>query len=169
MIRRYTRLVRAYAHRFFLLGGDYEDLVQEGMIGLLNAIRQYHSDSVGSFSSFAAICINSRLISAVRAAAAKKHAPLNESVSFFNESAAFTLSDISFSGPEELLIHKEQYTSYMIDLIQILSPFERQVLKAYLNGLSCSEIADNIHKPLRSVGNALQRIKTKAATVLSKR
>ena len=168
LIGRYTKLVRACARRFFLLGGDNEDLVQEGMIGLLNAIRQYQTD-VGSFPTYAAKCINSRLISAVRAASAKKHTPLNESVSILNYSDEYLASPELTDSPEERLITREQYSEYFAKLYLILSALEKRILDLYLEGMSCSEIAESIQKPVRSVGNAVQRIKLKAAGILSRR
>lgn len=166
LIGRYTKLVRAYARRFFLLGGDNEDLVQEGMIGLLNAIRQYQTD-VGPFPAYAAVCIKSRLISAVRAASAKKHAPLNESVPIVSADC-FPPESVSVS-PEDRLIDKELYFEYLATLNKNLSSLEKRVLSAYLDGMSCSEIAESIRKPIKSVGNAVQRIKLKAAEILSRR
>lgn len=162
LILRYSRMVRAYAHRFFLLGADFEDLVQEGMIGLLTAIRAYQAQS-GAFPAYAAACIKNRLVSAVRGSAAKKHSPLNDSVPF---DSVQNLPQISF---EDLLIDKTLYAEYLIRLSQQLSTMEKRILDAYLDGLSCSEIADLIHKPLKSVSNALQRIKQKAADLLSRR
>lgn len=162
LIERYSRMVRAYAHRFFLIGADYEDLVQEGMIGLLSAIRQYHNQS-GAFPAFAAACIKNRLVSAVRTASAKKHAPLNDSVPIDR------CEGFHFISPEDLLIDKELYAEYLIQLNQHLSAMEKRILDAYLDGLSCSEIAEMIHKPIKSVSNAVQRIKQKAADLLPRR
>lgn len=166
LIGRYTKLVRAYARRFFLLGGDNEDLVQEGMIGLLSAIREYQPKE-GPFPAYAAVCIRSRLISAVRAASAKKHAPLNESVPI--PAPDVLPPDSLTDSQEERLIDKVLYSEYLASLYQVLSPFEKRVLDAYLDGMSCSEIAESLHKPMRSVGNAVQRIKQKAADILSRR
>lgn len=168
LIDRYARLVRVFARRFFLLGGDYEDLVQEGMIGLLTAVRQYRLE-LGSFPNYAAVCIKSRLISAVRSAAARKHAPLNESVSISTYSSADYLPEHLCVSPEELLIDKELYSEYLVQLTKRLSALEKRILDAYLDGMSCSEIADTIHKSLKSVNNAVQRIKQKAAAILSRR
>ena len=167
LLERYARLVRVYARRFFLLGGDYEDLVQEGMIGLLNAIRQYQPDA-GTFSNYAAVCIRSRLISAVRAASAKKHAPLNESVSISDFVRDTVRPDAVSDNPEDVFIDRELYSDVLSQLFLRLSPLERRILTAYLEGLSCGEIAEDLHRPLKSVGNALQRIKLKAADLLSK-
>lgn len=168
LINRYARLVRVFARRFFLLGGDYDDLVQEGMIGLLFAIRQYQPET-GTFPNFAAYCIKNRLISAVRSAAAKKHAPLNDSVSISNFPTDYTPFDTVSVDPEEFLIDKERYSDYLFQLRQLLSPLERRIVDSYLEGLSCSEIAEQLQRPQKSVVNAVQRIKTKAASIFSRR
>ena len=167
LLERYARLVRVYARRFFLLGGDYEDLVQEGMIGLLNAIRQYQPEA-GTFPYYAGICIKRRLISAVRAASAKKHAPLNESVSISDSFPDAVPFDAISDNPENVFIDKELYSDVLSRLLLRISPLEKRVLAAYLEGMSYSEIAKNLHRPLKSVGNALQRVKLKAADILSK-
>lgn len=162
LIGRYARTVRAYARRYFLLGGDYDDLVQEGMIGLLFAIRQYRQGA-GSFPAFAAYCIKNKLISAVRGAAAKKHAPLNDSVSIFDLTSDQILPASVTPDPEELLIDRERYETVLLPLREKLSKFEQKVLDAYLEGLSCAEIAEQFDKTSRSVVNAVHRIKLKAA------
>lgn len=168
LILRYSRLVWSNARRLFLFGGDYEDLVQEGMIGLLNAIRQYRQGDV-SFAAYANTCIKNRMLSAVRDAASMKHSPLNDSVSidklFFDE----TVSDALSISPEDRFIDKERYTDCLAFLNDRLSPLEKRVLAAYLEGMSCSEIAEQVKKPLRSVTNAVQRIKSKAADIISRR
>lgn len=168
LIRRYTKTVRACARRFYLLGGDDDDLVQEGMIGLLNAIREYCPEN-GTFPAFAVRCINNRLVSAVRAASAKKHAPLNESVSIISDTPDFPLPEAVAESPEELLINKERYSEYLTQLYKQLSAFEQRILDAYLDGMTISEIADSIRKPQKSVANAVQRIKAKAYGILTRR
>jgi RNA polymerase sporulation-specific sigma factor len=165
LLLRHTRLVRSCARPLFLSGGDHEDLVQEGMIGLLAAIRSYRNDCGSTFRSYAAVCIRSRLISAVRSASAKKHAPLNESVSLQTFSFE-TLTDVSLeSDPEESFIVREGFDEFMQALQQQLSAAERQVLQFYLEGLSYAEIAQKLHKSVKSVDNAVQRIRMKAAKI----
>ncbi len=159
LIQRHTRLVRACARPLFLAGGDHEDLVQEGMIGLLDAIRGYRPDSGTPFEAFAALCIRRHLISAVRAAAARKHAPLNDSVPL--EGSGVLLSD-----PESELISREQFRDFMKALEQQLSPTERRVLALYLEGYSYREISRRLGKAQKSVDNAVQRIRRKAAHIL---
>ncbi len=159
LITRHIRLVRVCARPLFLAGGDTEDLVQEGMIGLLDAIRSYDTHSEVPFASFAALCIRRRMYSAIRSAAAQKHAPLNESVPF-PESAAAP------SDPEEELILREGTRERLDALREKLSPVERKVLTLFLEGCSYREISQRVGKPLKSVDNAVQRIRRKAAQSL---
>lgn len=169
LISRYTRLVRACARPFFLVGGDHEDLLQEGMIGLLTAIRQYDPDSETPFSSFAAVCIRNRLISVVRMAAAQKHTPLNDSVSLHACSFEWMTNDAPEADPEAFCIGKESFAEFQNALESLLSPFEKQVLGLYLKGYSYQEIADSFHKSAKSADNAVQRIRKKAEQLLSRR
>lgn len=168
LLERYARLVKAYARRFYLLGGDYEDLVQEGMIGLLNAIRQYQP-AEGPFSSYAPVCVRSRLISAVRAASAKKHSPLNDSVSISEYSSDTVFPDFVSGSPEDVLLDRELYSDVLSGLLLLLSPLEKRVFQVYLKGLSASEIAQELGIPLKSVLNALHRIRIKASGLLPRR
>ena len=159
LILRHTRLVRICARPLFLAGGDNEDLVQEGMIGLLDAIRGYDEHSGASFETFAALCIRRRMISAVRAAAARKHAPLNESVPL--EHGALVSGD-----PEAEIISRESFRDFMNALGDSLTDREREVLSLYLEGCSYREISRRTGRPLKSVDNAVQRIRRKAAQIL---
>ena len=159
LISRYTRLVRACARPLFLAGGDHEDLVQEGMIGLLDAIRSYSPVGGASFESFAALCVRRRMYSAIRAASAQKHAPLNEALPLEGPHAAA-------SDPETELVNRESFREFMDSLQSSLTPAERLVLTLYLEGLSYREISDHIGKPPKSVDNAVQRIRRKAAHIL---
>lgn len=169
LVARYSRLVRACARPYFLAGGDSEDLIQEGMIGLLSAIRSYASDKESSFRTYAEICIRNRLLSAVRTAARDKHRPLNHSISLDDsvfddrqESLAYHFDLNSVQAPEELLIDREERENRLNALLSRLSGFEKTVLELYLAGLSQSEIAQRVEKPLKSVDNAVQRIRRKA-------
>lgn len=159
MIVRHSRLVRVCARPLFLAGGDNEDLVQEGMIGLLDAIRSYDPELGASFEAFAALCIRRRMISAVRAATALKHAPLNESVPYDARLPAA-------SDPEAELIGREGLRELTDALQASLSPTERTVLSLYLEGCSYREISQRVGKPPKSVDNAVQRIRRKAAQIL---
>ena len=149
LVARYNRLVRTCARPFFLIGGDSEDLTQEGMVGLIKAVREYDAAKEASFRTFAEICIRNRLYSVLRAAARDKHSPLNQSVPL----------DTPF-------LDSNSYTSGTSHLAQQLSEFEAEILGYYLDGLSCREIAETVGKPPKSVDNAVQRIRRKVARQL---
>lgn len=160
LVSRYHRLVRSAARPFFLTGGDTEDLLQEGMFGLIKAIREYDNHRDASFFTFADHCVRNRLYSALRAASSGKHSPLNQAVpldpSFFDESIPFAQVD-----PEVVLIDAEK-AEYLLHMArQQLSVFEQKVLGFYLDGLTCREIADTVGKSPKSVDNAVQRIRRK--------
>ncbi len=165
LVIRYARLVRSCARPLYLVGGDHEDLVQEGMIGLLSAARTFSPDSGTPFQSYAAVCIRSRMISAIRAASAQKHAPLNDSVSI--QTFSFdSLSDENLKAdPETSLIVREGFDEFMRSLQSRLSVTERRVLQLYLDGLSYAEIARQLRKSVKAVDNAVQRIRKKAASI----
>ena len=159
LIQRHARLVRACARPLFLTGGDNEDLVQEGMIGLLDAIRSYEAERETPFEAYAALCIRRRMISAVRAASARKHAPLNESVPL-DEPRRIG------SDPEAELLSRERTRELTEALRARLTPTERSVLELYLDGFSYREISQRVGRPPKSVDNAVQRIRRKAAQLL---
>lgn len=170
LVLRYNRVVRACARPFFLAGGDSEDLLQEGMLGLLNAIREYNPDKVASFHTYAEVCIRNRLISAIKSAARDKHTPLNNYVSF--ETPFFdglTIHDTCgtdyrrLENPEDTMIGREEVRERMNVLKGQLSGFEAKILTHYLNGLSYSEIAAEVKRSPKSVDNAVQRIRRKLA------
>ena len=162
LVTRYNRLVRICARPFFLAGGDSEDLIQEGMFGLLKAIREFDSERDASFRTFAEVCIRNRIRSAVTAASRGKHAPLNDSISLEHDMDTDVLNH-SQDSPEEVLIDREEYLERMESLKLRLSGFESTVLVSYLRGLSYQEIADQLHRPRKSVDNAVQRIRQKVA------
>lgn len=167
---RYSRLVRICARPYFLAGGDSEDLIQEGMIGLLSAIRGFRREKEAVFRTYAEVCIRNRVCSAVKTAARGKHSPLNQSVSIDSPQfgdAPDHISPSSMSDPEDALISREDRENQMNALHSRLSDFEKTVLELYLNGLSCREIARQTGKPLKSVDNAVQRIRRKAAPFLT--
>ena len=164
LVVRYNRLVRMCARPCFLAGGDSEDLIQEGMLGLLSAIREYDPGKSAAFRTYAEICIRNRLFSAVKAAARNKHTPLNQSVSI--ESPLYGGAGQSGSqakDPEEILLDRESLRERMEALMGRLSRFEAGVLRLYLSGLSYSEIAAQVGKSPKSVDNAVQRIRRKLA------
>ena len=156
LITRHSRLVRICARPLFLAGGDNEDLVQEGMIGLLDAVRSFDPERGASFEAYASLCIRRRMISAIRAASAQKHAPLNDSVPIEEYGTAEP-------DPETAMIHREDFKVLMEALETALTPAEQAVLTLYLDGFSYREISQRIGKPPKSVDNAVQRIRRKAA------
>lgn len=172
IFERYKHLVRKKAKAMFLAGGDNDDLIQEGMIGLYKAIRDYHTDRAASFATFASMCINRQMIMAVAASNRKKNMPLNTYVSYDmpaggDEDSDMRLVDILQSqtelNPEKLLIDKEHNRDLKSRLKEVLSTFEQQVLAYYLEGMDYTAIAKKMQKPPKSVDNALQRIRSKAA------
>ena len=172
IFERYKHLVRKKAKAMFLAGGDNDDLIQEGMIGLYKAIRDYHTDREASFATFASMCINRQMITAVAASNRKKNMPLNTYVSYDmpaggDEDSDMRLVDILQSqtelNPEKLLIDKEHNRDLKSRLKEVLSTFEQQVLTYYLEGMDYTAIAKKMQKPPKSVDNAMQRIRSKAA------
>ena len=167
LVVRYNRLVRVCARPYFLAGGDSEDLIQEGMLGLLTAIREYVPDRGAAFQTYAAACIRNRLLSAVKAAARNKHTPLNNAISFEaplfdgNLDGSMPTHSAHASNPEEVFLNREAQAERMAWLKDQLSGFEAKVLRLYLCGLSYSEIAAEVNKSPKSVDNAVQRIRRK--------
>ena len=161
---RYYALVRACARPLFLTGGDGEDLIQEGMFGLIRAIREYRADGSASFRTFAEVCIRNQLYSALRAAARGKNAPLNESVSldlpfFDSDSYAAGAFDLASADPEFLIADRDYVRSVLESTKKQLSEFEAKILGYYLDGLTCQEIAQLVGKSPKSVDNAVQRVR----------
>ena len=170
---RYLRLVRICSRPYFLAGGDSEDLIQEGMMGLLSAIREYNSDMGSSFKNYVELCVKRRLLSAVKSASRLKHAFLNDGVSLeeilSEESrnlSAYCVEAFSRS-PEEQVLARESKNDFISTFSRYLSRFEVKVLELYLDGLSYSEIADSCGKTQKSVDNAVQRIRNKLARYLN--
>ena len=172
LAERYYGLVRSCARPLFLVGGDSEDLTQEGMFGLIRAIREYDGTKSASFRTFAETCIRNRLFSALRAAARDKHAPLNRSVPldppfFDGNSYSFGALCVSSADPEELVIDRDRVADLLESTRKQLSEFEAKILGFYLDGLSCREIALAVGKSQKFVDNAVQRVRRKAARQLS--
>ena len=166
LAHRYRKLVRCCAHPYFLAGGDSEDLLQEGMFGLIKAMREFRADREASFQTFAEVCIRSRLCSVIRASRAGKHSPLNESVPL----NAFLLDaqpQYSQLDPEDLLIDREKAAALLNQVRCQLSELEVRVLDLYLDGCSCGEIAATVGKSYKSVDNAVQRIRRKIGRQIS--
>ena len=166
LAHRYRKLVRCCAHPYFLAGGDSEDLLQEGMFGLIKAMREFRADREASFQTFAEVCIRSRLCSVIRASRAGKHSPLNESVPL----NAFLLDaqpQYSQLDPDDLLIDREKAAALLNQVRSQLSELEVRVLDLYLDGCSCGEIAATVGKSYKSVDNAVQRIRRKIGRQIS--
>ena len=168
LYERYKQLVRSRAHSYFLIGADHEDLVQEGMLGLYKAVCEYDENKAASFKSFAELCVTRRILSAIKRATRKKHGPLNNYVSLNRPEMTdgdLTLLDtvrsLRVADPEDVVIGRENFEQIVQYLEKTLSPMERRVLSLYLDGLSYPQIALCIGKPLKSVDNAMQRVKHK--------
>ncbi len=173
LAKRYARLVRICARPYFLAGGDSEDLMQEGMLGLLSAIREFDPCADTSFKTYAELCIRRRLISAVKSASRLKHAPLNEGVSLEEILSEETQSGPAFFSesfrriPEEQVLARESKKDSLSKFSRYLSGFEVEILEYYLSGLSYNEIAHMVGRTSKSVDNAVQRIRHKLARHLN--
>lgn len=170
LAERYVRLVRVCARPYSLRGGDSEDLTQEGMLGLLSAIREYDPDKGAAFKTYAEICIRNRIQSALRSASRKKHAPLNDRVPLdevlSDETQALGARYFQRS-PEEQVLARETENEFLSAYSRSLSRLEAQILPLYLAGLSYQEIASRIGKDVKAVDNAVQRIRRKLARLPS--
>jgi RNA polymerase sporulation-specific sigma factor len=171
LIRRYTGFVRLKASSYFLAGGDGDDLVQEGLIGLYKAVRDFRTDKETSFRSFAELCVTRQIITAIKTATRYKHAPLNTYVSFSHTPAGqdgdgeCTLGDAlpgaAVHEPPVIVISTEELQSLVFSLGHGLSRLEADALKLYLEGSSYEEMADRLECDTKTIDNALQRVKRK--------
>lgn len=167
ILDKYKPLVRKKANAMYLIGGDTDDLIQEGMIGLFKAIRDYDAGKMTSFFYFAELCINRQLYHAVEASNRKKHVPLNTYVSFYSQTGesgktlAETLQTDGMDNPEQLVIAQENVQQFWDRLKDRLSAMEREVLDEYLAGLGYRQIAEKMGKSPKAIDNALSRIKSK--------
>lgn len=169
LIHKYRNFVRAKARTYFLIGADREDIVQEGMIGLYKAIRDYKGEKLSSFKAFAELCITRQIITAVKTATRQKHIPLNSYISLdkpiYDEESDRTLLDVivgsKVGDPQELLVNQEKYGDMEHKMAELLSGLERQVLALYLDGRSYQEISLELNRHVKSIDNALQRVKRK--------
>jgi RNA polymerase sporulation-specific sigma factor len=169
LLSKYKNFVRSKARSYFLIGADHEDIVQEGMIGLFKSIRDYQLERLSSFRAFAELCITRQIITAIKTATRQKHFPLNSYVSLnkpiYDEESDRTLMDVIVEGhaqnPEELIIGREDILSIRDQVDTVLSSLEQDVLSAYLDGKSYQEIADKLGRHVKSIDNALQRVKRK--------
>ena len=173
---KYKSMVRKKARAMYLLGGENEDLIQEGMIGLIKAVRDFDVTQKTSLSSFAELCVSRQMYSAIEASNRKKHLPLNSYVSLYEDSEQVgegrslplidTIESSKENDPEVLYFGKEYTEAFAEQLKELLSPLENHVLYLHLMGTDYRTIAELLGKSPKSVDNALQRIKTKAQKIL---
>jgi len=169
LINKYKSFVRAKARTYFLIGADREDIIQEGLIGLFKAIRDYRPDKMTSFRAFAELCITRQIITAIKTATRQKHIPLNSYVSLnkpiYDEESERTLLDViseeCVGDPEEMIINREEYNGIEEKMGEILSALEWEVLSLHLEGKSYQEVAEELDRHVKSIDNALQRVKRK--------
>ena len=169
LLIKYKNFVRSKARSYFLIGADHEDIVQEGMIGLYKAIRDFKQEKLSSFRAFAELCITRQIITAIKTATRQKHIPLNSYVSLnkplYDEESDRTLLDIIMEGnagnPEDMIINQENLGNIHKKINEVLSGLEQEVLSAYLDGKSYQEIAESLGRHVKSIDNALQRVKRK--------
>jgi RNA polymerase sporulation-specific sigma factor len=178
LVRRYHSFVRLKASSYFLIGGDSEDLIQEGLVGLYKAIRDYRTDRESSFRNFAELCITRQIITAVKTATRNKHTPLNGYISFSSSPAGSTdgeptldevLSGSTVHDPVNQVISSEELRSLVACLSTVLSELESRVLSLYLDGYSYTAIGERIGCDCKTVDNALQRVKRKVGAHLHSR
>ena len=170
LLMKYRTAVLKRARTYFLIGADHEDIVQEGMVGLFKAVRDFNPEKQSGFRSFAELCITRQMITAIKTATRQKHTPLNTYISLnrplFDEEYEMTLMDIlgeeaKVVNPEEIILNKEQYEDIEQKIKTALRQFERRVLSYYLKGKSYQEIGTILQRDPKSIDNALQRIKKK--------
>ena len=169
LLEKHRGLVRAIAREFFLFGGDTDDVMQEGMIGLFKAVRDFDIEKSVSFLFFARLCIKRQIMSAVTAANRQKNIPLNTALSFHAADDVSLIGDLSDEGlgnPEAILIEKEKSSVFNEAILSNLSRFEQKVLSLYLEGKTYIEISEELDKEPKSIDNAIQRIKRKLASLI---
>ena len=177
LINKYRNFVRAKARSYFLIGADREDIIQEGIIGLYKAIRDFRNDKLSSFRAFAELCVTRQIITAIKTATRQKHIPLNSYISLnkpiYDEDSDRTLLDVlsgaKVSDPEELVISREEFVDIEAKMEEILSDLEWKVLMSYLDGKSYQEIAVDLDRHVKSIDNALQRVKRKLERYMDNR
>ena len=176
LLDKYKNFVRGRARSYFLVGADHEDIVQEGMIGLYKSIRDFKPDKQSSFRAFAELCVKRQIITAIKTATRQKHVPLNSYVSLnkplYGEESDRTLLDViegRVTNPEELFIGQEDMSHIQEQIGTVLSDLEQQVLSAFLDGKSYQEIAEMLGRHVKSIDNALQRVKRKLQKLLGDR
>lgn len=176
LLEKYKYMVRKKAKVLFLMGGDREDLIQEGMIGLYKAIRDFEEEKESKFSTFAELCISRQIYSAIKTSNRKKNLPLNTYVSFYapvngekEEAHPLAMIDriktVYNSNPEEMVIDRERTNMIEYEIEQRLSSFEREVIRLHIAGMKYTEIAGILQRDPKSIDNALQRIKNKISVI----
>ncbi len=169
LMKKYKNFVRVKSRSYFLIGADSEDIVQEGMIGLYKSIRDFKGDKLSSFRAFAELCITRQIITAIKTATRQKHIPLNSYVSLnkpiYDEESDRTLLDIivgaKATDPEDLIISREELKNIEGKIGDVLSSLEQEVLTLYVEGRPYQEIAEELNRHVKSIDNALQRVKRK--------
>ena len=177
LINKYKNFVRVKAKSYFLVGADREDIIQEGMIGLYKAIRDFRADKLSSFRAFAELCITRQIITAIKTATRQKHIPLNSYISLnkpiYDEDSDRTMLDIlsgtKITDPEEVFISHELSDDLRERIQENLSELESQVLLSYLEGKSYQEMAKELNRHVKSIDNALQRVKRKIEKTLGEK
>ncbi len=177
LLNKYKNFVRTKARSYFLIGADHEDLVQEGMIGLYKAIRDYRTDKQTSFRGFAELCVTRQIITAIKTATRQKHIPLNSYISLnrpmYEEESDRTLLDVIIedtpSNPEDMLIDREELMMIEGRIGAMLSDMEKEVLVRYMEGKSYQAISDELGRHVKAIDNALQRIKRKLSKYLEEK
>lgn len=174
LLNKYKNFVRIKARSYFLIGADREDIIQEGMIGLYKAIRDFQPSKLSSFRAFAELCITRQIITAIKTATRQKHIPLNSYVSLnkpiYDEESDRTLMDVisgvKVTDPEEVIIRQEEFADIECIIEELLSDLEWEVLTSYLEGKTYQEIAIELDRHVKSIDNALQRVKRKVERYL---
>ena len=177
LLNKYKNFVRTKARSYFLIGADHEDIVQEGMIGLYKAIRDFKEEKLSSFRAFAELCITRQTITAIKTATRQKHIPLNSYISLnkpiYEEDSDRTLLDViteeGLSNPEDMMIDREDLSFIEGRIDQMMSDLEKDVLIRYMEGKSYVEIASEMGRHVKSIDNALQRIKRKLLKYLEEK
>lgn len=175
IIARYRNFVYSKANTYFLVGAEKDDVIQEGMIGLYKAVKEFDSGNISSFKHFAGLCVSRQILSAVKAATRKKHLPLNSYISLYESGAELENEDTGRVfikdrelNPEDIIIGQESQDLLEYKIGKVLSKLEFQVFMYYIDGMSYGEIAQMVDKPVKSIDNALSRIKKKLSSELEK-
>ncbi len=168
ILNKYKAMVKIKARTMFLIGGDTDDLIQEGMIGLYKAIRDYDPNRETSFAGFADLCVSRQLYTAISRSQRKKHNPLNSYIPLYSDEFELesAMEPNEAGNPEQIIIGQENARQFERMLQESLSSFEKQVLYLYIDGYPYLEIAERMGRPPKSIDNAIQRIKAKAAKIL---